>query len=252
MEIVVVPPEEVARVGARLVRDALATAGRPAPTLMPALGMSALALYVELGALRVAGELDASRLGLIQLDEYVGVAEDDPRSLYAWLRRDVAEPLEVSTERIIRLGSDALARSPGEAACARACRDYDDAVAAAGGLDVAVLGLGPNGHVGFNEPPSARDASTREVSLAPESLASSARYWAGLSVPATALTAGMATILAARRILLVVTGSGKRAILRRMLVEPVGERLPASWLRPLPAATLLADDGAWPPDVPRP
>jgi glucosamine-6-phosphate deaminase len=219
---------------------------------MPALGTSALGVYRELGALWAGGGLDTAGLRLVQLDEYVGVASDDPRSLYTWLRRDVAEPLGVTDERIIRLGSDDVARSPTEAALAGACLAYDDAVAAAGGVDVAVLGLGPNGHLGFNEPPSRRDAPTREVSLAPESLSSNARYWPGLGVPAAALTAGMATILAARRIVLVVTGERKRAILRRMLVEPVGPDLPASWLRPLDTATLLADDEAWPPDMPRP
>jgi glucosamine-6-phosphate deaminase len=252
LEIVVLPPAEIAAAGARLVRDALAAARRPAPTLMPALGTSALGVYRELSAVRAAGGLDTAGLRLVQLDEYVGVAADDPRSLYAWLRRDVAEPLGVSDDRIIRLGGDAVADSPSEAALAGACRVYDDAVAAAGGVDVAVLGLGPNGHLGFNEPPSGRDAPTREVSLAAESLASNARYWPGLGVPFAALTAGMATILAARRIVLVVTGQRKRAILGRMLVEPVGDDLPASWLRPLDTATLLADDEAWPRDAPHP
>ena len=245
MDLVVVAPDDVASVGAGLVRDGLAAAARPAPTLMPALGTSALGVYAALGELASTGAADLSGLRLIQLDEYLGLDPGDPRSLAGWLRRDVATPLGIPDERIITLPGDA----PDPEA---ACRDFDTSVAAAGGIDVAVLGLGPNGHLGFNEPPSPAGAPTRAVDLTPESLESNARYWPDLEVPRRALTAGMPTILAARRIVLVVTGAGKRAILRRLMTEPVGPDLPASYLRDCGAATLLADDEAWPADVPRP
>jgi glucosamine-6-phosphate deaminase len=245
MEIRVVPAADIDAVGAATVRDALADAGRDAATLMPALGSSALGIYRALGRLGKRGELDTGRLRLVQLDEYLGVAADDPRSLIGWLRRDVAAPLGVPDARIIRLVGDT-----GDDAAA--CRAYDAAVADAGGIDVAILGLGPNGHLGFNEPPSAADAPTRRVALTIESLASNARYWPGAEVPTEALTAGMSTVLAARRIVLVVTGARKQAILERMLSGPVGDHLPASFLRGVEAATLLADDDAWPASLARP
>ena len=240
MEIRVVPPGAVAELGAELVAEGLAAAGRAEPTLMPALGTSALGVY---GAL--AGTIDGPAVRLIQLDEYVGVPADDPRSLYSWLLRDVARPLGLAEDRIVRLPGDVDD-------LAVACRAYDDAVAAAGGIDVAVLGLGPNGHLGFNEPPSASDAPTRAVRLTEASLAANTRYWPGLGVPTEAVTAGMSTILAARRLILVVTGNGKRAILRSFLEGPISPDLPATFVRERADAILVADSAAWPPDVARP
>src|SRR3954471_11171780 len=103
MDVRVVPtPQDVAVAGAIAVIDALAAAGRADATLMPALGSSALGVYAELGARRDRGELDTSRLRVVQLDEYA-VGHDDPRSLFAWLLRDAATPLAVPRERIIRL-----------------------------------------------------------------------------------------------------------------------------------------------------
>ena len=212
---------------------------------MPALGSSALGIYAEMGRQRARGDPVGPDVRLVQLDEYLGVAADDPRSLFGWLRRDVASPLGVDDGRIVRLRGDATHPNA-------ECRSYDEAVSAAGGIDVAVLGLGPNGHLGFNEPPSPRDAPTRRVTLADESLVSNTAYWPGLEVPREALTAGMRSILAARRILLVVTGAGKRAILHRMLADPVGPDVPASFLRELDTATLLADRAAWPADMAAP
>jgi glucosamine-6-phosphate deaminase len=245
VEICIVSGEELAAVGAGIVAEAMASARRSAPTLMPALGESALGVYRELGRRRQAGELGTEHWRLVQLDEYLGVDEADPRALIGWLRRDVARPLGVADDAIVRLPGDAT--DPGAA-----CRAYDAAVDAAGGIDVAVLGLGPNGHLGFNEPPSPADEPTRVVELAAASLESNARYWPGLAVPAWALTAGMPAILAARRVLLVVTGAHKRSIVRRLLEGPIGPELPASFLRSHGAATLLIDEAAWPPELAAP
>src|SRR3954451_743338 len=229
----------MAAAGAGAVGDAIAAAGAGREvTLMPALGSSALGVYAALGEMRIRRELDTSRIRLVQLDEYV-VGADDPRSLIRWLRRDVARPLAPPDERVVPL--DGGAADP-EATC----RAYDEAVAAAGGIDIAVLGLGPNGHLGFNEPPSNTTAPTRRVDLAPASLESNKRYWPGLDVPTAALTAGMPTILGARRIVLVVNGAGKRHILRAMLAGPVGPELPASYLREHANALLISDEAAWP------
>lgn len=239
MDIRVVASQDIPKAGAAWVVQALAEAGRADATLMPALGESALGVYRVLGEARERGELDTRRLRLVQLDEYWDIGPADPRSLLGWLRRDVAGPLDVPDARIVTL--DGSARD-----AAAECRRYDDAVAAAGGIDVAVLGLGPNGHLGFNEPPSAADAPTRFVQLAAASLESNARYWPGRDCPASALTAGMTTILAARRVLLVVSGAGKRAILDATLTGPITADIPATALRDHPNVTVLADDRAWP------
>ncbi|MEJ7749657.1 MAG: glucosamine-6-phosphate deaminase [Candidatus Limnocylindrales bacterium] len=249
MDVRVVPASELDAAGGTLVTSwlhAAAAAGRSAPTLQPALGTSALGIYRDLARRRVRGELDTAALRLIQLDEYLGLGRTDPRSLLGWLRRDVAEPLAIPDDRIIALPGDPTDQ-------AAALRTYDDRVAAAGGVDIAILGLGPNGHLGFNEPPSDADAPTRAVALTEASLQSNARYWGDrAAVPSHALTAGMTTILGARRILLVVSGRAKQTILDRLLDEPVSSNLPATFLRTVPGVTLLADDEAWSPGRPRP
>jgi glucosamine-6-phosphate deaminase len=240
-----VPPDRdiLDRIGADLVSGYLRQ--KPDSLVVPALGNSALGIYTELGRRVAAGRLDTSRIVLAQLDEYGGIAGDDPRSLYGWLLRDVAAPLHVPPERILRLAGDT-----GDSD--EAAGEHAQAIAEHGGIDLAILGLGPNGHLGFNEPPSAADAETRVVRLTSESLASSAAYWGALPVPGWALTIGMRELLAARQILLVVEGERKRDVLRRVLVEPPSPDLPASLLRYQPEVTLLADQAAWPCEIPWP
>ncbi len=120
----------------------------------------------------------------------------------------------------------------------------ETAIEQLGGLDLAILGLGPNGHLGFNEPPSPADAPTRLLDLTPASLVSNATYWGELSVPGQAITAGMDVILAARQVLLLVGGAHKRAVLRSALEGEQTPDLPASLLRRSPL-TVIADEAAW-------
>ena len=228
--------EAMSRIGADEV--AASIAARPAATVLVATGETPMGLYRDLAARRQRGEVDAARLRVVQLDEYLGLGPDDRRSLYGWMMRSFVEPLGVPVANVIRL--------PGQAADPdAACRVFDTAVEAAGGIDLAILGLGPNGHLGFNEPPVAADAPTRVVALTPESLHSNARYWGGLDqVPSQALTAGMATLLAARQTLLVVSGAHKREILERTLHGPISGDVPASYLRQAAEVTVLADRAA--------
>jgi len=237
MQLIVVD-EETALDQAGADEVAAVIAARPNATLLVATGTSPMGLYAELARRHQRGEIETSRLHVVQLDEYVGVGEDDRRSLYGWMRRSFVAPLGVPERNIIRLPGDA----PDPAA---ACRAYDAAIARLGGIDLAILGLGPNGHLGFNEPPSAADAPTRAVTLTPESVASNAPYWGGADhVTRQALTAGMTVLLAARRTLLVVAGAHKREILHRTLHGPVTPDVPASFLQQLPSATVLADRAA--------
>jgi glucosamine-6-phosphate deaminase len=212
----------------------------PGALVVPALGNSPLGIYRRLAEARVDGALDTARLRIAQLDEYLGIDADDPRTLRSWLERDVLEPLGIAQDRVIGLPSDATDVMD-------ACAAYARAVRAAGGVGVAILGLGPNGHLGFNEPPSAPDAPTRAVDLAPESIVSGAAYFGSADrVPRRAVTCGMDLLLSARRTLLVVTGMHKRAILDTVLRGPVTPDVPASLLRTISGVTLLADRDALP------
>ena len=222
--------------------DAIAATLRRKPDalLLLATGDTPMGAYRELAARHQRGELDSSQVRVAQLDEYAGLADGDHRSLYGWMVSAFTEPLDVPESRTIRLDS----RLPPDIAC----RSYDAAVESAGGFDLAVLGLGPNGHLGFNEPPIERGAPTRLVPLTAASLRSNARYWGGKdNVPREALTCGLASMLAAREILLVVSGAHKREILSRTLASPPTADVPASWLQSAAGdVTVLADRDARP------
>jgi glucosamine-6-phosphate deaminase len=216
----------------------------PDAAVVLATGNTPIGMYRALAELQQRDGLDVSRLRVFQLDAYVGLGPGDPRSLYGWMARAFLEPLGVAETQVVRLAGDA----PDLQA---ACRAYDAAVAAAGGFALSVLGLGPNGHLGFNEPPSDPTAPTRLVTLTEESIASNAGYWGGRDqVPRQALTAGMAPLLAARRTLLVVSGAHKRDILQRTLLGPLMPEVPASYLQQAANVTVLADRAAWPFPVP--
>ena len=216
---------------------ALEIAAKPDLSLLAATGNTPMGAYAELAARQAHGTLETTGLRVAQLDEYLGVSDDDPRSLYRWLETSLTGPLGVTADRVIRFRGNA--EDP-----IADCAAFDAAVAAWGGIDLAVLGLGPNGHLGFNEPPSPADAPTRVVELTPASLESNAGYWGGLPVPRRAVTAGMDVILASKRVLLLVSGARKHQILRRTLEALVTPDLPASLLRGAPL-TVIADAAAW-------
>jgi glucosamine-6-phosphate deaminase len=175
----------------------------------------------------------ADRMRAVALDEYAGIGPEHPRSLYGWLDRALLAPLGVDDARILRIEAEAEDR-------ARACRAYDRRLAAWGGLDLCILGLGWNGHVAFNEPGSRATSPTRVVDLTEGTRARNRDYWEGGRVPAQGVTIGLARILAARRILLLVSGSDKAAILAAALRGPMSPAVPASLLR-RGRLTVLAD-----------
>lgn len=206
----------------------------PDAVLVPATGNTPVGLYEELASRHARGLVDSSTLRVFQLDEYLGVARDDPRSLYAWMERAFLRPLDIAEGRVVRLDGTATDLSA-------ACRRYDAALSSAGGIELAILGLGENGHLGYNEPPSDAEAPTRVVTLTERSRRAASQYFGSPSVPDRALTAGMAPLLASRQILLLVSGAHKRAILHRVLEEPPTPMVPASWLQALDTATIVAD-----------
>lgn len=209
---------------------------RPDAVVLAATGDTPMGCYAELARRRAAGTFDPSRLRVAQLDEYLGIGEDDPRSLYRWMRRSLCDPIGLGPDRIIRFRRDG---DPEDA-----CAAYDAEIASVGGIDLAILGLGPNGHLGFNEPPTDAGAPTRVVTLTPATMLSNARYWGTAPVPPRAVTAGMSLILGARRVVLLVSGTHKRAILEDLSRSAPHGSLPASWLHQHPDAVVIADRAA--------
>jgi glucosamine-6-phosphate deaminase len=235
--IVVDDYEALSRAGANWLIEVIRE--QPDAAIVAATGDTPMGTYIELAQRRSRGLIDTSRLRVFQLDAYLGIAPDDPRALFGWTRRSFIEPLGIAETNVVRLAGDDP--DPQEA-----CRGYEAAVRRAGGFAISILGLGPNGHVGFNEPPSPPDAPTRVVDLTPESILSNARYWGDEDqVPRQALTCGMDLLLAARRTLLLVSGAHKHQILHRAIEGPQTPDVPASYLQSASNVTVLADQAAW-------
>jgi glucosamine-6-phosphate deaminase len=173
----------------------------------------------------------------VTLDEYSGIDVDDRRRLLSWLHRELLGPAGIGSHQLIAFDPTA----DHEVECAR----IEDAITSWGGLDLAVLGLGPNGHLGFNEPGSSFESRTRKVALTQGSIESNAPYWGSQAdVPRYGLTLGLATLREARCILLLASGAGKAEIVARLMNEPIGAALPATILRLCPHSIFLADRAA--------
>ena len=211
--------------------------GRSHPVIGVATGSSPLGTYDALAARVRDGRLDTGGVTAFALDEYVGLAPAHPESYRSVIRRTVTEPLRLAPDRVhVPDGSaDDL-----EAACA----EYERAIAAAGGIDVQLLGIGANGHIGFNEPTSSFASRTRVKTLAPRTLADNARFFDGEQPPEHCLTQGLGTILDARRLVLVAQGAEKSDAVARMIEGPVASICPASALQLHPRATVVIDRAA--------
>jgi glucosamine-6-phosphate deaminase len=234
--ITIVPDyDALSRAAAELIGDALRRS--PSAKILAATGKTPMGAYAELAKLKARGTFDPTRLQVYILDEYVGAGGENPRSLARWLHRTFVEPLGIPDANVVDLPSDG---DPG------ACASYDTALVERGGFDLAILGIGTNGHIGFNEPPSDAEAPTRLVTLSEESLASNERYEDGAPVPRTAVTVGMAPLLASRACILLASGTSKADIMRRALFGPVGPSVPASFLQGHRDLTVIADRAAWP------
>jgi glucosamine-6-phosphate deaminase len=228
---VVKDPKELAERAAAIVA-ATVRRKRSAIIAFPT-GHTPLGLYQRLSAMP---DLDASRMSVVSIDEYLGVAPDDETSLFGWLRRVAIEPLGIPPDRVLRVPAD----DPNPA---RACRAFERHIKRIGGLDLAVLGLGWNGHVAFNEPGSRASSRTRVVALTPGTVARNRRYWKGREPPSHGVTIGIRTLLEARRILLLVAGEEKAAVLHAALRGPITPKVPASLVRQ-GRLTVIADRAA--------
>jgi glucosamine-6-phosphate deaminase len=188
-------------------------------------GSTPLGMFDELIGMARNGELDLSQVHIFCLDEYLGVTAEDPNSLTGWLWKAFLGPAGIPPRHVHAL--DTTDPDP-ESAAAR----FEQELIALGGLELAVLGLGPNGHIAFNEPGSAADTRTRVVDLTPQSIEQSAAYWENtVPVPSQAMTIGVGTLLDARKLALIVSGNEKARMLRKTLSEPMSSEVPASWLR---------------------
>jgi glucosamine-6-phosphate deaminase len=217
---------------------------RPEVTLGLPTGNTPLGMYEELVRLHETEGLDFSKARTFNLDEYIGLAAGHSASYHAYMRRHFFDRVNVVAEN-----TDIPRGARGIDVDAESKR-YESAITAAGGIDLLIVGIGANGHIAFNEPGSSFASRTRVVELAPETIANARRYFkSDADVPRTAITVGIGTLLEARRILLLASGTSKADIVRRCLHGPVSESLPATALQLHPNVTAILDEAAAPPDI---
>ena len=206
------------RVAAAIAANARLVLGLPT-------GRTPLAFYRELVALHANG-LDLSSVTTFNLDEFLGIPASHPGSYRSFMEAHLFGHVNVRPEG--RHFLNGTAPDP-EAECAR----YEREIAEAGGIDLQILGIGTNGHIGFNEPAPALAARAHRVTLKPETRRSNAALFGGdpANVPPEALSMGMATILHARAIVLLATGRAKAACVERVVNGPLTTELPASFLQ---------------------
>lgn len=202
-------------------------------TLMVAAGNTPLDLYRRIAERRLA----LGHLQVFALDEYLGVPPDEPRNCANLLRESVAHAWSIPPEQFFTVTSV-------EADAPAGIRAHELRIARAGGLDAIVLGLGQNGHLGFNEPGSDPESSGRLLDLDPMSVEANRRWFGGDYTPARGVTVGLRTILAARHVLLLAYGSHKMAAVKAMVEGPASPTCPASFLQAHPHAEVFLDRAA--------
>jgi glucosamine-6-phosphate deaminase len=225
--------EAAAEVVSRVVR------AKPNAALSVPTGRTPLSMFDALAARAARDEIDFTQVEFYCLDEFLGRTAADAHSLTGWLWTAFLSRVGADPRRVHELPT--TAPDP-----ARAATEHDARLTARGGLDLAVLGIGPNGHVGYNEPGSALNSATRVVTLTPESSRQAAAYWNDAALkPERAMTMGIGTLLRAKEIVLIASGAEKARILRAALDGLIGPDVPASWLRRKgPHLTVIADRAA--------
>ncbi len=229
MQVIVAPtPETSAADAARAVLAGLARAAGRDPVLGLATGSSPLGLYRELARAVDAGRADFSRTHGVALDEYVGLPAGHPEGYRQVLLREVCAVIGLTPDRLAVPDGSATDEESLEVAAAA----YEARIADLGGVDVQILGIGANGHLGFNEPGSALTSRTRVKRLSERTRRDNARFFPDVGdVPTHCLTQGLGTILQARRLVLVATGDGKADAVAAALEGPLSASVPASVLQ---------------------
>ncbi|GAB49895.1 glucosamine-6-phosphate deaminase [Mobilicoccus pelagius] len=238
MEIVIL--EEAAELG-RLAADAIVALlqHRPGAVLGLATGSSPLPVYDELVRRHEAGEVSFAQARAFTLDEYVGLPPGHPEGYRTVIEREFASRVD--------LPANALHTPDGAAQdIPAACAAYDAAIAAAGGIDLQILGIGTDGHIAFNEPGSSFASRTRIKTLMHQTRVDNARFFDDDldAVPVHCLTQGLGTIMEARHVVLLATGEGKAEAVQHLVEGPVSAMWPATILQHHPHATILLDEAA--------
>jgi glucosamine-6-phosphate deaminase len=238
MEVIIQPDAKAgsvaaARVVARLVRE------KPNAVLGLATGSTPLALYKELIRLHQEEGLDFSQVTTFNLDEYIGLEKEHPQSYYTFMWENLFSQINIKPENV-HLPDGMASDVPAS------CAAYEQAILDAGGIDLQVLGIGSDGHIGFNEPTSSFASRTRSKTLTQQTVADNARFFDGdeTQVPHHCITMGIGTIMDARMNLMLAFGAAKAEAIAATVEGPVCSMLPASLLQHHSIAKVFIDEAA--------
>ena len=238
MDIVILKnSEQVALAGAQVLQNLIAT--KPDAVLGLATGRTPLALYQQLIAACHEDSLSLRDATTFNLDEYLGVRPQDSQSYRSYMQSELFDHIDIDTSNTY-LPECVADENPLDVG-----PRYEEKIRAAGGIDLQVLGIGQNGHIGFNEPSSSLRSRTRIKTLTRETIANNRQYFDDPETqPQLAITMGIATIMDAREILLLATGAEKAEAVQQSIEGPVSSMWPASILQMHERVTVLLDSEA--------
>jgi len=228
--------DEMSKLAAKMIADAIRA--KPNIVLGLATGGTPEGCYKELVRMHKEEGLDFSQVVTFNLDEYVGLPPDHPQSYHYYM--DVYLFNHVNIKRENTHIPDGMAKD-----LEKHCQEYEEMIKKAGGIDLQLLGIGRNGHIGFNEPGSPFDSRTRVVELTETTRRDNARFFKSIDeVPTHAVTMGLATIMEARKIILLASGENKADAIAKAVEGPKTTMVPASILQDHPDCTFIIDKEA--------
>lgn len=211
---------------------------KPNCVLGLATGSTPIGTYAQLVEWYQKGDLDFSEVTTVNLDEYKGLTRENDQSYYYFMNDNLFSKVNIKLERTFL--PDGM-----EPDSDKACADYNRIIASVGGVDLQLLGLGHNGHIGFNEPGMAFEAETHCVNLTESTMKANQRFFASMDdVPRQAYTMGIKTIMQAKKILVVVSGADKAEIVKEAFFGPITPKVQASVLQLHNDVTIVADEAA--------
>jgi glucosamine-6-phosphate deaminase len=202
-------------------------------------GSSPVGIYKEFIKMHKANKLSFANVHTYNMDEYVGLPADHPESYHFFMADNLFNHIDIKPENAHLL--DGMAKDP-----QKECRLYEEAIAAEGGIELFLGGMGVDGHIAFNEPGSSLTSRTRIKTLTEETRIVNARFFGGdpSKVPATALTVGVGTVMDAREVMIIVNGKNKAHALRKVVEEGVNHMWTVSCLQLHPKAIIVCDEDA--------
>ena len=211
---------------------------KPNCTLGLATGSTPLGIYDQLAEWYKKGDLDFSAVHSVNLDEYRGLPKENDQSYYYFMHKNLFDRVNIRSENTnVPNGMEPDAE--------KECRRYEKLIADLGGIDLQLLGLGHNGHIGFNEPGEAFEKETHCVDLQERTIEANKRFFESADeVPRQAYTMGIKTIMQAKKILVAVSGEDKAEIVKKAFFGPVTPTVPASILQMHNDVTVVADEAA--------